>query len=103
MREQQARGILLGAQPELLGESWARIWFQTLQSEGRAVAGGWPGTVQEARFRAKEHFDRELLRCGFPPLNSEELHAATSATYERAKSAWLRVIRESKQPKSIDR
>lgn len=96
MRDPHARVAILGEQSELLGENWARGWFQTLQTEGRAVAGGWPGTVQEARYRARTHCDRELTRCGLPPLNSEELLTATAATYERAKRDWLRVVREGK-------
>ncbi len=100
MRAQQERGAILGEQPELLGETWARGWFQTLLTEGRPVTGGWPGTMQEARFRAKTHCDRELSRRGLPPLSQDELLMVTAATYDRAKRDWLRVVREGKAPSS---
>ena len=98
MRAQEERGAFLCDQPELLGTTWARGWFETLLNEGRAVSGGWPGTMQEARFRARTHCDRELSRRGLAPLSQAELLIVTAATYERAKRDWLRVARQGKPP-----
>jgi len=50
----QSREAVLGEQPGLLGQTWATEWVQTMRSEGRRVAGGWPGTIPEARMRAQE-------------------------------------------------
>lgn len=98
MNDPRKRDALLGVQPDLLGETWARGWFQSLLDEGRQVSGGWPGTIQEARGRARAHCDRELRLRGMPPLTHDELEQVASAIYERAKRDWLRVVRERKVP-----
>jgi hypothetical protein len=100
MTDLRERGLILGQQRELLGETWAKGWFQALRTEGRPVAGGWPGTLQEARYRARMHCDRELSRCGQPPLSQEELDLIAAAIYERAKRDWMRVVREAKVARS---
>jgi hypothetical protein len=93
-RDQQARKAILCEQPVLVGEIWAQTWFKTLRAEGRPVSGGWPGTMQEARHRAKAHCDRELGLRGLPPLSQAELTIVTTVLYERAKRDWLGVVRE---------
>jgi hypothetical protein len=100
MTDPHERGLILGQQRELLGETWAKVWFQALRTEGRPVAGGWPGTLQEARYRARMHCDRELSRRGQPPLSQDELHLVAAAIYERAKRDWMRVVREGKVAKT---
>jgi hypothetical protein len=94
------RRSILCEQPLLVGASWAAGWFQTMLSEGRRVSGGWPGTVPEARFRAKQHCDHELSIRGLPLLSQEELSIATAATYERAKHDWLQIARSDRLPPS---
>jgi hypothetical protein len=98
MNHHQDRGTIICKQPELLGETWARGWFQTLLTEGRPVSGGWPGTMQEARHRVRAHCDRELRLRGLPLLSQEELLEVAAQTYERAKRDWLRAVREGKTP-----
>jgi hypothetical protein len=94
--EPSKRNALLCEAPLVLGASWASIWCERLRDEGRHIAGGWPGTLQEARSRVQEYFDRELPTRGMPLLTRPELDAATTATYERARSNWLTVVREAK-------
>lgn len=98
MTDLRKRDAILSEQPALLGETWARGWFQSLMNEGRPVSGGWPGTIQEARCRARAHCDRELSVRGMTPLSHEELDQVAAAIYERAKRDWLRVVREGKVP-----
>jgi hypothetical protein len=90
----QARKEILLEQSELLGRIWAQTWIQRLLTEGRAVQGGWPGTLQEARFQVGTHCNQELSLRGLSPLSHAELVATANATYGRAKHDWLLTARE---------
>ena len=83
------RRLLLDREPTLLGTSWALSVCEKTRTEGRVVAGGWPGTVLEARARVHRHLNEELTRRRMRELSVEELARATSATYSRAKQEWL--------------
>jgi len=88
------RQALLSEEPLLLGSSWAQVWCKSMQSDGRLVVGGWPGTLAEARARIQGHLGGELARRRMPALSIEELTAATSATYQQAKKDWLIAARD---------
>jgi hypothetical protein len=88
------RQTLLTEEPLLLGSSWAQVWCKSMQSDGRLVVGGWPGTLAEARARIQGHLGGELARRRMPALSIEELAAATSATYQQAKKDWLIAARD---------
>jgi hypothetical protein len=88
------RQTLLNEEPLLLGSSWAQVWCKSMQSDGRLVVGGWPGTLAEARARIQGHLGGELARRRMPALSIEELAAATSATYQQAKKDWLIAARD---------
>lgn len=88
------RQALLTEEPRLLGSSWAQVWCKSMQSDGRLVVGGWPGTLAEARARIQGHLGGELARRRMPALSVEELTAATSATYQQAKKDWLIAARD---------
>ena len=88
------RQALLNEEPLLLGSSWAQVWCKSMQSDGRLVVGGWPGTLAEARARIQGHLGGELSRRRMPALSIEELAAATSATYQQAKKDWLIAARD---------
>jgi hypothetical protein len=65
--------------------AWAHRRIDELRAEGREVAGGWPGTLSEAR-----HFARaSLARSGLGGITHEELEQVARATYARARSTWL--------------
>ncbi len=91
------RQTLLHDAPLLLGGAWARALSESLHGEGRPVDGGWPGTTQEARARVLQHFHRELARMSLSPLLHDESEAATTATYEQARSAWLELVRVARR------
>ncbi|MEM9070080.1 MAG: hypothetical protein AAGE52_16350 [Myxococcota bacterium] len=63
------------------GRTWAGKLRSTLAAEGRAAAGGWPGTMSEAR-----------ARLPFPlghGLGAEELARLTRVLYHAARDTWL--------------
>ena len=72
-----------------IGALWAKTWFEEMRRDGRPVAGGWPGTIDEARHRVRVHFVRELARRGMEELRADELKLATKTVYDRAKREWL--------------
>lgn len=88
-RRELARNALLSEVPERLGASWVRVLCEGLRLEGRAIDGGWPGTVPEARSRVRQYLDGELERRGLALLRRDELELVTARTYERARLAWL--------------
>jgi hypothetical protein len=94
LNRSEKRQALLDAEPLTLGSSWARVWCQSMQTDGRLVVGGWPGTLAEARARVQGHLGGELARRRMPQLSLEELTLATSAAYQRAKRDWLIAARD---------
>ncbi len=94
LNRSEKRQALLDAEPLTLGSSWARVWCKSMQTDGRLVVGGWPGTLAEARARVQGHLGGELARRRMPSLSIEELTAATSAAYQRAKRDWLIAARD---------
>ena len=66
-------------------KAWADSRIVELRAEGREVAGGWPGTLSEAR-----HFVRaNLARKGVLLVTYDELEQAARTTYAKARSTWL--------------
>jgi len=87
------RQALLDNEPASLGTSWAHSVCEKTRIEGRVVAGGWPGTLLEARARVHRYLNEELARRRMPELSIEELSLATNATYSQAKKEWLGLAR----------
>ncbi|MBI4952314.1 MAG: hypothetical protein HY908_09785 [Myxococcales bacterium] len=88
MSPTESRRALLNDGALAIASSWAQVWCDNMRREGRMVAGGWPGTLPEARARVTAHFDLELRRLGLRLLTYEELEWVTQATYRNAKRAW---------------
>lgn len=65
--------------------SWARRRMDEVRAEGRAVAGGWPGTMREARGCVR----MELAREGLLPASYEEIERVARRAYTRARDVWL--------------
>jgi hypothetical protein len=91
------RSALLSEAALLVGSRWARGWCEEMSRTGRAVEGGWPGTLPEARMRVAEYFRIECARRHLSELDPAELALATRSAYEQAKRDWLRMTRESQQ------
>jgi hypothetical protein len=90
------RRFILRQGPSTVGAAWARSLCASIKQQGRPIAGGWPGTIVEARARIALHLHQELATRGMPPLCQDELDVAANATYARAKEEWLGVERSSK-------
>lgn len=68
------------------GEAWAAAVVVGLRGQDRAVTGGWPGTMREARARV------QMVAVGRgDTLSVEEFDAASRRTYAVARSAWAQV------------
>lgn len=81
--EQRLRAILQSVEAE--AGAWAERLADATNAEGRPVAGGWPGTISEARF--------VVARCaaGGPHpvrVTQDELELLTRRAYVVAKAAW---------------
>ena len=62
------------------GKAWAGAVRAELENEGRTVAGGWPGTMTEARARASQ--------LGSPGLSAAERTRLARILYAAAKDMW---------------
>ena len=60
------------------------------------MAGGWPGTLPEARALVGLEFTRELGARALGILCPSELSTAVSIAYERAKRDWLAAARAAR-------
>lgn len=79
----------LRAQAELVGLAWAEYWFDWAESEQRALVGGWPGTMSEARaqvVRALVPWLRERGR--WPTAEVTNFEATARIVYSTARAAW---------------
>ena len=89
MKSAEERRDLLAEGALVLGQKWVQLWCDDLRREGRPVAGGWPGTLPEARARAAAYFGHEFARRRIPLLTADELGWVARATYDKAKREWL--------------
>ena len=71
---------------QIVGDAWAQRVALDLRREQRTAAGGWPGTMSEARAHASAHFRGK-------PLTAGELEDAARAVYQRARGRWLAYAR----------
>ncbi len=77
-----------------IGEAWANEIANKLRSQLRAVAGGWPGTMREAR-------SRTLMACPaarHPSFDPEALASLTRAVYEAARRRWDAMAEPDPEP-----
>jgi hypothetical protein len=94
-----SRKNLLEEGSNTAGERWAAGWRDDLRAQGRPAAGGWPGTVAEARARVIALLGPELHRRKMVALTHEELERAARCAYARARRDWLaRNEREAPEP-----
>ncbi len=85
----QARCALLDEASKNLGRTWAEWWFEDLRRQGRPVTGGWPGTISEARARARAHMQIVLTQRALPPMTQNELTEAARVAYNSARDLWF--------------
>jgi len=83
------RRVLLEQRAIAGGEVWARQARQELLSEGRRAAGGWPGTMSEARARVAQFVLPWMTSEGMVAASSAETEQAARTLYASARSTWL--------------
>ena len=91
------RRVLLEQGAAAVGTAWARSVCDGFAEEGRVIAGGWPGTLVEARARIAARLRGDLSQRGMKALEPEELDQAVNATYARAKQEWLETERRAER------
>jgi hypothetical protein len=85
-----ARRAFIDETATALGRRWAEGRRAELLREGRPAAGGWPGTLREARGCVEREFPRELQGHRMPAITTKEREIAARATYASARSEWRR-------------
>lgn len=78
------------------GSAWASWWRTELDRQSRPVAGGWPGTLSEARVRIARRIAHDLgpeFR-----VTAEELEGAARSAYRTARHDW----NESRAPETLE-
>jgi len=82
----ERRAEVLGRIAVETGEAWVLWWYDQLRRQRRPVAGGWPGTLSEARARLTARVSADLGR-EFT-LTYAELDVLARTAYFRAKGEW---------------
>lgn len=67
---------------------WAKTCRADLALDGRRAAGGWPGTIPEARMRASAQAAKALSDRSMSALTHDELLRAARITYDEARRVW---------------
>jgi len=73
------------------GEQWALSYRAEVRESGRAIAGGWPGTLSEARARVAGACSRTASKQRWTNVTPAELDWLAKAAYAMAKRRWLAV------------
>lgn len=84
------RQVILEQSAIALGLRWAEQQRRDLHREGRPAAGGWPGTIREARTRVEREILPEMLRRVMTPVTLEERERAARTAYASARAEWQR-------------
>lgn len=66
------------------GKAWAARRIAALSAAGRAISGGWPGTLSEAKHLAALH-----VCPSFPPVDAAGRERLSQTLYVSAKRHWL--------------
>jgi hypothetical protein len=72
-----------------VGRLWADQWRHDLQREGRPAAGGWPGTLREARARVEHHLQEELDPRKIAEVTGAERELLVRRAYASARAEWF--------------
>lgn len=84
-----ARCELLELESSSAGARWAACCRDELRKQSRQAAGGWPGTMSEARAHVAAYIGTELRRRGMGALTHQESELAARAVYAAARRHWL--------------
>jgi hypothetical protein len=84
----------LAAKATMIGETWSVECVKELRAANRTIAGGWPGTLREARRRVLAAMPRTMDRT-MDPQHLEELAKITNLA---ARKAWETVSEPDLEP-----
>lgn len=73
-----------------VGDAWVARVRRDLRKDNRAPAGGWPGTMREARAVTYAHFTADDTRQRYGTLSAAEFESVARAAYDHARKEWLR-------------
>jgi hypothetical protein len=85
-----ARRAFIEETANALGRTWAEGRRAELHREGRPAAGGWPGTLREARSCVERELSHKLQGHRMTAITTNERETAARATYASARSEWRR-------------
>ena len=95
----ERRATLLEKVADEAGRKWAERYRQVLLRDRRALTGGWPGTLTEARAVASKYLSTAVMSCsplGPTAVERERLARMINAS---ARRDWLEsAARESSEP-----
>lgn len=87
--EDVRRGLLDDIALEI-GQRLYTVQRDALIGEGRSIAGGWPGTMREARSVVAPTLGQVLARRAMSAATDDELRSVMHAAYGEARRAWMR-------------
>ena len=85
-----------------LGHGWADHMREELRREGRTAAGGWPGTMREARTRVERLLLPALARAHLSETTSDERLALTRGLYAAARRHWLEQCESDPEEEDVE-
>lgn len=85
---EEARQALLAATAVDVGRRLFNVRRDALSSEGRALVGGWPGTLREARALAANVLASVLTQRRLSVPTLEEVDWVMGAAYAEARRVW---------------
>jgi hypothetical protein len=83
------REALLEQTAVTVGRNWVDQCRHDLHREGRAAAGGWPGTLREARIRMQRYLGEELTRDRIADVTDSERELLARRAYASARTEWF--------------
>jgi hypothetical protein len=86
------RRAFIEATAAALGQTWAEDRRRDLHREGRLAAGGWPGTLHEARTLVGHAFVGRMKGRGLAAITEQERTLAVRTAYATARTAWRRCV-----------
>ncbi|MBW2522543.1 MAG: hypothetical protein JRI23_00130 [Deltaproteobacteria bacterium] len=88
-RGTRARRELLTQLSQAAGIAWARTYREAVHREGRRAAGGFPGTLSEARQQFARIVEPELSRESGLAASYDECEECVRLLYSSARNEWL--------------
>jgi hypothetical protein len=74
---------------ELVGRQWAEQLRAAIVQDHRRAAGGWPGTLREARTHVAVSLIPWLRNNGQPSVTQQQCEGAARVVYASARKLWL--------------